>query len=247
MNMPTEYYEDQLSEAKKWRATFPDDLRTMTPRTEAILAAHPPTDSLEYAYEAMLDFARNLELALNKLNAVSDLMLTPHQLCPRKQTFDEWIEGKKFAPHHPEEARRQVNEVARVAWQASEQRFAGCSVTEVAANYPSVHEYIKSMEDRLARITNHYNIIRSDLVEREAKSLYGAFQAAACGKDTDHCRTLANARLRGKCEGCNGTGEVGGQFPDGSHQTDACHHCEGNGFVEIPELLNGTESGTHNK
>jgi len=77
-------------------------------------------------------------------------------------------------------------------------------------------------------------------------ALYNRFQAAACGKDMDHCRTLANARLRCKCEGCNGTGEVGGQFPDGSYQTDVCPHCEGNGFVEIPELPSGPELVTHN-
>ena len=120
------------------------------------------------------------------------------------------------------------------------------SVTELAASHPNLHEYIKSLEERLARITNHYAIIRADLVEREARDLYGGFQAAACYKDLDTCRTIANARLRGKCSGCEGRGEVGGQFPDGSYQTDPCPHCEGNGFVEIPELPSGIESVTHN-
>lgn len=119
------------------------------------------------------------------------------------------------------------------------------SVTELAASHPNLHEYIKSMEDRLARITNHYNILRADLVEREARDLYGGFQAAANYKDLNTCRMIANARLRGKCSGCEGRGEVGGQFPDGSYQTDPCPHCEGNGFVEIPELPSGTESGSH--
>lgn len=39
---------------------------------------------------------------------------------------------------------------------------------------------------------------------------------------------------------------MGGQFPDGSYQTDPCPHCEGNGFVEIPELPSGIESVAHN-
>lgn len=120
------------------------------------------------------------------------------------------------------------------------------SVTELAASHPNLHEYIKSLEERLARITNHYAIIRADLVEREARALYGGFQAAACYKDLDTCRTIANARLRGKCSGCEGRGEVGGQFPDGSYQTDPCPHCQGNGFIEIPELPSGTESVSHN-
>lgn len=121
------------------------------------------------------------------------------------------------------------------------------SVTELAASYPNLHEYIKSLEDRLARITDHYNILRAELVEREARDLYGGFQAAACYKDLDTCRVIANAKLRGKCLCCDGKGEVGGQFPDGSYQTDSCPHCEGNGFVEIPELPTGTESGSHNR
>jgi len=108
------------------------------------------------------------------------------------------------------------------------------------------YDDVARWKTRCATIESHYATLRAELVESEAKSLYNRFQAAACGKDMDHCRTLANARLRCKCEGCNGTGEVGGQFPDGSYQTDVCPHCEGNGFVEIPELPSGPELVTHN-
>lgn len=63
--------------------------------------------------------------------------------------------------------------------------------------------------------------------------------------DGDWCQN-PKCVMRGKCSGCEGRGEVGGQFPDGSYQTDPCQHCEGNGFVEIPELPSGIESQTHN-
>ena len=120
------------------------------------------------------------------------------------------------------------------------------SVAILCGEYPNLAEFIRDKENELEQIKAHYNILRADLVEREARDLYGGFQAAACYKDLDTCRTIANARLRGKCSGCEGRGEVGGQFPDGSYQTDPCPHCEGNGFVEIPELPSGTESETHN-
>lgn len=48
-----------------------------------------------------------------------------------------------------------------------------------------------------------------------------------------------------ECTGCEGRGEVGGQFPDGSYQTDPCPHCDGEGFVAV-ELPSGSETETHN-
>lgn len=190
------FYEDQVSEAKAWRRALPEDLRTMTPRTQAMHDAFAPEFTPEYCYQAMLDFARQIELELNSANdRIREL-------------------SRKSLPHEcPQE-----------------------SVTLLAANHPNLAEYLASLESRLASITDHYNILRADLVEREARDLYGGFQAAACYKDINTCRTIANARLRGKCLECEGRGEVGGQFPDGSYQTDRCQHCEGNGFVEIPDL-----------
>jgi len=122
------------------------------------------------------------------------------------------------------------------------ERWRELSATEVCAGNPAIAEYVASLESRLARMTDHYNILRADLVEREARDLYGGFQAAANYKDLDTCRTIANARLRGTCSGCEGRGEVGGQFPDGSYQTDPCPHCDGAGFVPVEGILNHSKS-----
>lgn len=121
------------------------------------------------------------------------------------------------------------------------------SVTELAASHPNLHEYLKSLEERLTRITDHYNILRAELVENNAKAMHGIFQAAAMSKDMEYCRTMTNARLRGKCLACDGKGLVGSPATQ-THdaESECCPHCEGNGFVEIPELPSGIESETHN-
>lgn len=86
-------------------------------------------------------------------------------------------------------------------------------------------------------ISDHYDILRAEIVEREARDLYGGFQAAACYKDMNTCRMIANARLRGKCLSCDGAGMVGKPATQ-THDAESeyCQHCEGCGYVEIPDL-----------
>lgn len=205
--METEYYEDQVSEAKAWRQALPEDLHTMTPRTQAMHDTFAPEFTPEYCYQAMLDHARQIEMELYTANGriIELTTKTPPHECPQE------------------------------------------SVTSLAASHPNLHEYIKSMEDRLARITDHYNILRAELVENNAKAMHGMFQAAAMSKDMDYCRTMTNARLRWKCLACDGKGLVGRPATQ-THdaESECCPHCEGSGFVEIPELPSGTESGSHN-
>lgn len=109
---------------------------------------------------------------------------------------------------------------------------------------PSDRDFCEGIEAELTelkeaynRLWNHYSIMRAELVEREAKSLYGGFQATACGKDMDYCRTLANARLRATCPSCNGNGLLTQQYPDGSLQDDPCLECNGDGFIELPASI----------
>lgn len=106
---------------------------------------------------------------------------------------------------------------------------------------------MRDKENELEQIKAHYNILRAELVENNAKAMHGMFQAAAMSKDMDYCRTMTNARLRGKCLTCDGKGLVGRPATQ-THdaESECCPHCEGNGFVEIPELPSGTESVTHN-
>lgn len=92
------------------------------------------------------------------------------------------------------------------------------------------YERVKTLEETLARITEHYSVIRAELVDREAYELYGGFQAAANGKSLEMCRLIANARLRGKCSVCDGSGH--------DSENGECERCEGNGFLEIPEVPN---------
>jgi hypothetical protein len=99
-----------------------------------------------------------------------------------------------------------------------------------------VAEANAELRRELRVISDYYGTLRAEMVDREARDLYGGFQAAACYKDMNTCRVIASDRLRCKCLWCESRGEVGGQLPDGSHQTDQCQHCEGNGFVEIPDL-----------
>lgn len=86
-------------------------------------------------------------------------------------------------------------------------------------------------------ISDHYDILRAEMVEREARDLYGGFQAAACYKDMNTCHMIANARLRGKCLSCDGAGMVGKPATQ-THdaESECCQHCEGCGYVEIPDL-----------
>lgn len=87
----------------------------------------------------------------------------------------------------------------------------------------------------LAIISDHYIILRSELVETNAKAMHGMFQAAANPKDMEYCRAITNARLRGKCITCDGRGTtIGGE--QGAQYEEACFHCEGTGYVEIPDL-----------
>lgn len=196
------YYEDQVSESKAWRAALPEDLHTLTPRTneafERFKFIEPPHD-LDAKFA---DFARQLELELNSANGrIAELTRkTPPNECPQE------------------------------------------SVALLCANHPNLAEYVAQMKKQIADlraelriISDHYDILRAELVEREARSLYGGFQAAACFKQLDTCRLIANARLRGKCTACNGAGtNLGGE--QGAQYEECCSRCEGNGFVEIPDL-----------
>lgn len=84
-------------------------------------------------------------------------------------------------------------------------------------------------------ISDHYDILRAEMVESHAKIMHGMFQAATTPKTMDYCRTMSNAKLRGKCLACDGTGSlanVGGA----KDEDTGCPHCEGCGCVEIPDL-----------
>lgn len=84
-------------------------------------------------------------------------------------------------------------------------------------------------------ISDHYDILRAELVENHAKYMHGMFQAAAMSKDMDYCRTMSSAKLRGKCLACDGTGSLA--IIGGAKDEDAgCSHCGGCGYVEIPDL-----------
>jgi len=85
-------------------------------------------------------------------------------------------------------------------------------------------------------ISDHYDILRAELVESHAKIMHGMFQAAAMSKDMDYCRTMSNAKLRGKCLACDGKGLVGSPATQ-THdaESECCQHCEGCGYVEIPD------------
>lgn len=182
--MEKEYYEDQVSEARKWR----------------------------------------LLLDKNEGKGAS------------RSDFHRWFSNQNFAPYHCDEVRAQIENIAQRAWLACVSSSQLKSVAELAAENPNLMEYLQSFEKRLTVMSEHYSVLRAELVEREAINLYGMYQAAACGKDMDTCRIIANAKLRGKCLTCNGRGEIGGQFPDGSYQTDVCSTCDGFGFVDIPEI-----------
>jgi len=98
-----------------------------------------------------------------------------------------------------------------------------------------VAEENADLRRELRVISDHYDILRAEMVEREARDLYGGFQAAACYKDMNTCRVIANARLRGKCLSCEGTGHLA-NIEGSADEDTTCPHCEGNGFVEIPDL-----------
>ena len=84
-------------------------------------------------------------------------------------------------------------------------------------------------------ISDHYDILRTELVETNAKAMHGLFQAAANGKSMEYCRTITNAKLRGKCIICDGKGTtIGGE--QGAQYEECCFRCEGAGYIEIPDL-----------
>ncbi len=105
---------------------------------------------------------------------------------------------------------------------------------------------IAAIVDHVERIVSHYGVLRAELVETNAKAMFDIFQAAANPKDMDYCRTITNARLRGKCTACDGQGVLSSLGRGGDHDDTTCIHCDGAGYVEIPELPSGIESVTHN-
>ncbi len=80
-----------------------------------------------------------------------------------------------------------------------------------------------------------YELMRADLVEKEAWNLHGAFQAAANGKGIEECRRLAHFKLRVECPDCSGYG-VYVEGEQGAQYEACCHHCDGSGFIMLPHL-----------
>lgn len=80
------YYEDQVSEAKARRKALPEDLRTMTPRTQAMHDTFAPEFTPEYCYQVMLDHAKQIELELYTANGriIELTTKTPPHECPQE-------------------------------------------------------------------------------------------------------------------------------------------------------------------
>ena len=87
----------------------------------------------------------------------------------------------------------------------------------------------------LSAISDFYNILRHELVERNAKELHGIYQSAAKGKPLDFCREEIHIQLRCTCIGCGGTG-TRIEVEQGAQYEVACEQCEGAQYVEIPDL-----------
>lgn len=66
------YYEDQVSEAKARRKALPEDLRTMTPRTQAMHDTFAPEFSPEYMTKLLQDCEGELAKATAALKAIFD-------------------------------------------------------------------------------------------------------------------------------------------------------------------------------
>jgi len=274
-NMKTEYYEDQVSEAKAWRKALPEDLRTMTPRTQEMHDTFAPEFTPEYCYQAMLDHAREIELELNTANGriIELTTKTPPHECPQESVI-------LLAANHPNLAEyiaqmeRQIADGAKMLgmatdlnldlqnkadmWRDEFERIkAICygkslefleirgicerAMLDIRSKISLIDQREKVAEENidlrrgLRVISDHYDILRAEMVENHAKVMHGMFQAAAMPKDMDYCRTMSNAKLRGKCLACDGTGSlanVGGA----KDEDTGCPHCEGCGYVEIPDL-----------
>lgn len=109
------------------------------------------------------------------------------------------------------------------------------SVTELASEHPALLEYIKGMEDQIARLSFHYGLMRDKLVQDGARELYGGRQAAANYTPMAKCIEETSRRLYFDCPCCAGTGAINNGGPP-DQCLDACAVCEGEGIITIPEL-----------
>lgn len=95
----------------------------------------------------------------------------------------------------------------------------------------TLHVQLKAWE----KIGSLYELIRAELVEKEAWELHGGFQAAANGKSIEECRRLASYRLRTECPECGGYGS-GIEGEPGAQCQTSCEDCDGTGFIMLPHL-----------
>lgn len=246
------HYEDQVSESKTWIAVLPEDLRTMTPRAQAMHDTFAPEFTPEYCYQVMLDHAKQIELELYTANGriIELTTKTPPHECPQESVTSLTANHPNLA-EYVAQMEKQIADGAKVLGMATDlnldlqnkadmwrdeferikaicygkslefleiQGICEQAMLDIRSKISLIDQREKVAEENadlrreLRVISDHYDILRAEMVEREARDLYGGFQAAACYKDLNTCRMIANARLRGKCLVCEGRGEVGGGY-----------------------------------